>query len=276
MERVNRSFVVFRDLLAALRQDMDILFFPVLAAIFATLAAAGVIVRGYARGAFEAAAGGGVVLAVLGYGLAVYLAVCFVVTFFGVAIVRSAQVRLEGGDQRISDGLKAALRRLPQVLAWTLASATVGVVLRLLEGRAEKVDRAVVSRAGGPWSAASYFVVPVMVFEDQGILASMKRSVALVKQTWGEAFADQVGIGPFVSAAAAAPLLFPAVLGAILGSSGAITGLAVALLCWIALGVLSAALFAIHVTSLYYYATTGEIADGVSEAMLAGAHAARP
>ncbi len=279
MDRLRRSFVVFRDLLAALRQDMDILFYPVLAAIFATLAAAGIVFRGNARGAFEVAPGESVlptIVAVLVYGLLVYLAVSVVATFFGVCIVRGAQLRLEGGDQRISDGLLAAFRRFPQVLAFALASATVGVVLRFLEPRAKPVNRAVKARIGGRWSASSYFAGPVMVFEEKGLVAGLWRSAELVKTTWGNEFSQQVGIGPFVKAAAAPAVVLPGALGFAFGASGAVAGLAVALLWWIGLGVLSASLFAIHVTSLYYFATTGEVADGVSEAMLAGAHAARP
>src|SRR6266498_2493894 len=45
------------------------------------------------------------------------------------------------------------------------------------------------------WSAVTFFVVPVLLFEPVGVGQGLKRSAQLFKQRWGEQFTGTVGIG---------------------------------------------------------------------------------
>ncbi len=48
-------------------------------------------------------------------------------------------------------------------------------------------------RAG--WMLASFFVVPVILFEDKGAVASIKRSVELCRSRWGENIVGNGALG---------------------------------------------------------------------------------
>src|SRR3990172_2686493 len=62
----------------------------------------------------------------------------FIFMFFNAALVFCTLEALSGRTPSLSQGLAAASRRLPQILAWTFVSATVGVILNMLE---DKLDR---------------------------------------------------------------------------------------------------------------------------------------
>src|SRR5205814_4165376 len=95
---------------------------------------------------------------------------------------------------RLSDGFKMAMARLPQIFAWALVSATVGVLLKVIESLNDKVGEFVASLLGTAWSIMTYFVVPVLVVEKVGPMQAVSRSVSLLKRTWGEALVGRMGI----------------------------------------------------------------------------------
>src|SRR5262249_35476691 len=107
----------------------------------------------------------------------------FVIVFFNSALVACAIIRFKGGEPTVSDGLRAASNRLPQILAWALVSATVGIVLRTLESRSEKLGQIAAALVGAAWSIATYFVVPVLVVERVGPVEAVQRSFAVLRKT---------------------------------------------------------------------------------------------
>src|SRR3954447_22250939 len=70
---------------------------------------------------------------------AFYFVNYFVIYFFNSALVYCALSHFRGEPATADDGLRAAVRRLPELLVWSLVSATVGLVLRLIENANEKV-----------------------------------------------------------------------------------------------------------------------------------------
>ena len=62
--------------------------------------------------------------------------------------------------------------------------------------------------------------------------------------------------------------VLPFVLGFTLGGTAALIGLGVAVVYWIALGVVSSALSGIFRAALYLYATKGEVPSGYSGALV--------
>src|SRR5262249_52021876 len=72
---------------------------------------------------------------------AFYLVNYFVIVYFNSALVACAIIRFKGGDPTVGDGFRAATARLPQILAWALVSATVGIVLKVIESRSERVGQ---------------------------------------------------------------------------------------------------------------------------------------
>jgi hypothetical protein len=95
-----------------------------------------------------------------------------------------------------SGGLRLAAARLNAILAWSLLTGLVGLIIRGLEERVGIVGRWIVGFIGIAWSVASVFVVPIIVMETEGAdpVRFLKTSAAMLKKTWGESLIGYLGI----------------------------------------------------------------------------------
>jgi len=187
----------------------------------------------------------------------------FIVLFFNVAVIHCAAMRLRVGDLTIADGFRASMQHLPRIAAWALVSATVGVILKFLADRAGFIGKIVIGLLGAAWSIATYFIVPVMIFEKRSLRDSVKQSTQLIAKTWGESLIAAGGIGAFIILLGVAGLILP-IAGFFISPMAALIGLGVMVVYWIALSVMSAALTGIFRTALYLYATEGRAPAGFS------------
>lgn len=199
----------------------------------------------------------------------------FVIVFFNSALVACAMIRFRGGEPTIGDGLSASVRALPQIVAWSLASATVGTILRAIESRSEKAGQIASVLLGAAWSIATFFVVPVLVEERVGPVDAVKRSMSVLRKNWGESIAANFGIGlmTFLMALVAGILPLVAagfafangltVLGGVLAGCG--------LLGLILVSLVSSALDSIVLAALYQYATAGEAPPQFEQRLLESA-----
>ena len=204
---------------------------------------------------------------------AFYFVNYFVIVFFNSALVECAIIRFRGGDPTISDGLRAASARLPQIVGWALVSATVGVILRAIESQSEKAGQFVAGLLGMAWGAATYFVVPVLVVEKVGPVDALKRSFAILRKTWGESLTANFSIGLFVTLAYLLAII-PAVLGALIaGMPGLIVGGLVTVAMWLLIGLAAAALNAIVLAAVYLYASEGAVPQQFDAGLLRNAFA---
>jgi ABC-type multidrug transport system fused ATPase/permease subunit len=189
-----------------------------------------------------------------------YFANYFVIYFFNSALVYCALSHFQGQPVSADDGLRAAARRLPELLLWSFVSASVGLILRLIENANEKFGEIVSAVLGGAWSVATYFVVPVLVVEGVGPMQAIQRSWKVLTKTWGESIGAHAGIGwallPFWLLG-----LLVAVLGGFAMTQSVALGvfvLALALIYFFVLGLVDATLKGILLGALYLYATAGE------------------
>lgn len=126
---------------------------------------------------------------------AFYFICYFVIVFFNTALIACAMQVIEGKAPTLGDGLSVAFQRLPQIVAWALVSAVVGVLLKVVENAHEKAGQFVSAILGSAWSALTYLVVPVIAAEGVGPVDAVRRSFETIKSTWGEALAGNMGIG---------------------------------------------------------------------------------
>jgi len=211
------------------------------------------------------------------YGTLFLFYVCnyFVVVFFNSAIVACATIRMRGGNPTIGDGFRAAATRLPVIAGWAILSATVGLVLRVIEDRSEKIGRIVSGLLGAAWTLVSFLVVPILVVENKNPFTALKESTALLKKTWGEQLAGNFGFG-LLSFLLAIPAVVLIVLGFFSGSPIAIAAcIAFAIIYLIVLALVSSALQSIFQAALYLYARDGKVPDGFEAELLGNAMAAR-
>ena len=181
-----------------LKQDKSLLLFPLISGICCLLLLASFAIPIYTTGAWEPPGHDATTqrqVAYYGTLFAFYVCNYFIVVFFNAAIVACAAIRLGGGNPTIADGLRAAASRLPVIAGWALVSATVGLVLRIIEDRSEKVGQIVAGLLGMAWTIVSFLVVPILVVENKGPIAALKDSTALLKKTWGEQLVSNFSFG---------------------------------------------------------------------------------
>jgi len=272
--RISNGWELAQESCQVLKLDRELLVFPLISGIACLLVLASFAVPLWGSGYADALLEEGqapespwayVIL------FAFYFANYFVITFFNSALVACAMIRFRGGDPTLSDGFRAAFDRLPQILAWAAVSATVGVILRLIESRSERAGQFAAALLGAAWSIATYFVVPILVVERTGPVEAVKRSLSVLRRTWGEALMANFSIGVMVFLAclfAAVPIFLGALalgggqtaLGVVLVAAGVLLLMVVALI--------SSAIDSILLAALYLYAAEGAVPKHFDDALL--------
>ena len=192
-----------------------------------------------------------------------YVAQYFVIIFANSALVGAAMIRLRGGDPTLGDGFRIALSRVGTIFGYALIASTVGMILRALAQKRENfLGRLVISLIGMAWNLATFLVVPVLVVEDVGPFEAIRRSSQLLKKTWGEQIAGNFGIGGVFGLIS---IGYALVLGVPLGYLGValeapvlfLVLIALLIVGFVILGLLSSTLSGIFAASVYRYAAEG-------------------
>ncbi len=126
-----------------------------------------------------------------------YLITYFVIIFFNVGLVYASRRIFNGEEVTISEAINFSSSRLGAILQWSVLAATVGVLLNMLQERMGAIGKIIAGIAGIAWSLATYFVVPVIAFEDRAPIDALKRSGQMIREKWGESLAANFGFGLF-------------------------------------------------------------------------------
>ncbi|HEX2286228.1 MAG TPA: DUF6159 family protein [Mycobacterium sp.] len=256
-----------------MKNDRSLLTFPILSVIFAILAAVAIwaptaIISGVLAG--EPIDDNDPLYYLAGAATA-YVST-FIALFFNVALAACAARSLRGEDTKVGDGVSAAAHRIVPIVGWSLVAATVGLILRWLEERAPALGRIAVWIAGAAWAIATFFVVPVIALEGSGPWRSLKRSVAIVKQRWGEGATGTVAISVVTALVVVAIVLVGGGCAFALYATGqqplAIAVAAVGVAAIIVVTIMSSALTGIFRVAVYQYAVTGETPGGFDAGLL--------
>ena len=266
MQRMRNSWELGKISWTVLRSDKTLALFPVLSAI-ASLVIFGVFAALVGLTGVDTTKGNESLQAMgyvfIGVG---YVALAFVTTYFQAGLVSGANEVLNGRSATVGESLAAANAKLHRILPWALASATVSIAISAIEELAGFVGVIVSRLLGAAWAVVTFLTIPVIVLEDLGPWNALKRSGTLLKQTWGENLAAQMGFG-FLG-------MFAALPGIALIAGGIATG---SLVVAIALGAVGAvwlitvmvvlsAMSGIFRTALYRFAV-----DGTAPPAFAGA-----
>ena len=215
-----------------------------------------------------------------------YLGLAFFATFFNVCSVYTTRVRFEGGNATFMESIKFALGKIHGIFIWSLISATVGLLLRILDKVCEKAQESdnlvtsilgfigsiIVSMFGVGWGLITAFVIPLMVYQDIGPIDAIKRSGAIFKKTWGESLIRDLGVGLIGSVITILGSAIFAGLGFLVAGMGkiAITTVTISGIIYITLCVTIFSLLGIIFnTALFVYADKGVMPQGYSKEIMA-------
>jgi len=261
MGRLSTGWNLTKVSLRVLRGDKQLLLFPLLSGVTLLLILAGFVGAIFLSVGFEGMFQGSSAW-VSGILLFVYYVVAFFVgLFFNAAVIGAAMIRLNGGHPTLSDGLRIARENVGRIFLWALFAATVAMIIRAIQERVGIIGKIIMGIVGVAWTLATFFVVPVLIYEKLGPWAAVKRSASIFRRTWGEAFTGQFTMGGIFVLAGLLGLV-PIFLGIALGGTvGVILGAIVAFVYWVVLGIVASAANSILVAALYRYATTGKVAE---------------
>jgi Family of unknown function (DUF6159) len=276
MDTLSRSWDLLGQSFAVLKSDKELMWLPVLSAMFCLAAAAIILGIGLLvvmpPGPFPHDVAQ---QKLLGKAMAPFIFLFYFVTYslaiyFNVALVSIASNRLGGGHATLNDGLQTAWKRKWSILQWALLAATVGMLLQMLERRLSFLGRVLTRITGFVWTLASFFVVPLLAAEDMGPVEALYKSQQIFRKMWGEEVAGGFSFGLIFFLLTLPGLLLP-VMGARLGQTEMLAGFAVMVIYWLLLGVANSAAQGIFVAALYRYATKQEVSAGYDLDDLSGA-----
>ena len=258
MIRLRNSMALARSSWEVLKADKELLLLPLISGIASLAVAATFIVPLFAAGGGPSDGMSGASILLL---IVMYFVLAYITIFFNAALISAAHERLEGGDPTIGSALRGAAGRAGKIVPWALLSAVVSMILRAIEERAGFLGQIVTAIAGMAWAVVTFLVLPIIVIEGLGTGRAVKKSGSLLRETWGENLAAQIGFGLLGFL-----LLLPALalLAAGIAAGGAAGGAVIGLgVLWgIVVAVVIAALSAIYQTALYHFAVDGRVPSG--------------
>ena len=286
--RFSRSWQLFKASMVILRSDKSMLIYPIISGIASLIVMASFIVPVVFTHAFDAifTSNGNLssvnpTTQVLFYALVAlfYLVQYTIIYFANAALVGVAMMRLRGGQPTFGDGWRMASQRFPAIVGYALISATIGLLLRVISKRAGIVGRIATSIIGVAWTLAAFMVIPVLIAENVGPITAVKRSAALLKQTWGEQVIGRLGIGLVLMLVNLGVLaigggIIAGAFFALNSTTAIIVALALVGVIIIALttvGILSTTLTGIYSSAIYLYAAEGKQDGGFSPDLIQGA-----
>ncbi len=278
MGKFKASKTIVKESWAILNQNKQMYWYPILSAIIslaALLVMIGIGYFGYLNGSFDnydALSDTKKEFVSYGIGLIYYLVMFFILNFFQSGILLSVDSLSRGERITFGEGMKRASAHIGKLFAWSLISATVGVILNAISERSKLLGRIVASLLGAAWAIMTYFSLPALVLGGASIRGSFKESTSLIRKTWGEAFIVNVGVGFFFGILVLIAFFLCVGIFVVMPSMATfIAVITLFILFVLAISVISSALNVIFKYALYQYAKTGVVPAGFSPEVLAQA-----
>lgn len=268
-DRFQRSWELTKQSAAVLAKDKILLAFPLMSGAATVVLAISFFVPMFLNGSLKAAADHHATPQTYLTLFLFYFCNYFVAIYFNCALIAAGNMALSGGHPTLGDGIGIANQRMGKILMWTLVATTVGIVLRTLEERVGIIGRIIVAVLGATWSILTYFIAPVLVFEDRDAFEGVKRSAALVKKTWGEEVGKGITFGA-ITLLGMIPIIALAFLGFTIHP---MLGLLLGIVMFILLLTAVSAMDGIFKVALYRYAWQGVNPEGFSPELVQAAFA---
>ncbi len=278
-ESWGRSWQLVKASWAVLQADKELLWFPVISGIITILICIVMFIPSvvvsitlFSTGASEG------VTEVFGFvGLFIFYLVTYTISiYFNTALIGAAMIRMDGGDPTMKDGFDIANSRLGKIIGFAAMSATVGVIIRVLQERGGIVGNIVSWLGGIAWNLATFLVIPVLVTQNIGPIDAVKRSASLLRETWGEQITGNWSIGGVFLLVYLLVIGIGIALGFFAGAvlesmTAVIAVVSLVVIAFIIVAIVQGALNGIYQAALFRYADTGTAPDDFDINLIQGA-----
>ncbi|MES3005182.1 MAG: DUF6159 family protein [Patescibacteria group bacterium] len=272
------SKMIFKESWNILKQNKELLWFPVFSGIASLLALVVmvalfffVVMQGDINAFNNISDVGGEVLTYTTL-FVYYVVMFFIANYFMAGVYIIVQGQFNGQNLSLSEGISGANRNIGKIFVWSVISATVGVVLRFISDKSKWLGQLVVWLLGAAWAIMTYFSLPSLVIGQRSVGESFKESAALIRKTWGETIIISFGVG----------LYFMALVLGIIAVCGIIIILVpvfemvilvgiLFVVAMVGISVVSSTLSSIFKLAIYQYALTGTVPTGFSPDLIKGA-----
>jgi len=274
-----RSWEITKLSFDVIKKDRELLLFPLLGGLFSLLFIVALLVPTLITSFIKGQQTYGTEEYLIIF--AIYFGLVFIATFFNVCVVYTTKIRFAGGNATFNESIKFALSKIHLILSWSLLSATVGLILRMIDNLAEKAGKGgeIILRIinmilGMLWSIITIFVVPSMVYHDLGPIDAIKKSVEVLRKTWGESLIRYYGLGLIqflfllLGVVIGVPLFL--ILSSI-GVFGIIAALSILTVYFIGTILVFSVANGVFNTALYVYADTGKVPKGYNKEIMTNA-----
>ena len=195
-DRIGKGWNLGMTSLKVIKKNKQLVLFPIISGVFLFVVIGSFLGLAYTKWGFEyfemVQQGSPADYAIA---FVFYLISYFVIIFFNVGLVHCTRIYLEGGEPNFRDGVQFSMKRIPIILGWSALSATVGLIIKAIQENSGTVGDIVASVIGIIWSIATFFVVPVLAYEEVGPFEALKRSGKIMKEKWGESIGASFSFG---------------------------------------------------------------------------------
>ena len=238
---------------AVLKENRQLILFPVLSGLSMLLVISSFFIVLFASSGWDITSldsirdQGTVVNYLLLFGY--YVVNYFIIVFFNTALIHCTHLYFQGQRPTVGEGLRFAVGRIGAIFAWAVFAGTVGAILRIIQDRVGFLGKIITGLIGAAWSIATFFVVPVIAYENLGPLAAFRRSATMMKDKWGESIGATFSFG-IIQLLGLFLLAIPSLVLAYLVNP--IAGIALFFLGFFALTVILSATRVIFISAVYH------------------------
>ncbi|MGG9960189.1 DUF6159 family protein [Ferruginibacter sp. SUN106] len=196
--RLSNGWKITMSSFDVLKKNKQLLIFPVLSGISMVLIMAAIIVPVLAAAGWDVdnlnIGSDNQVVPYL-FTFLFYLVNYFVVVFFNMALIHCTKLYLQGEEVSVMIGIKFSMSRIGVIFSWALFAATVGTILKAIQENSGWLGKIVGGILGFVWGVTTFFVVPVIAYEQLGPIDAFKRSGQMMKEKWGESLSSTFSLG---------------------------------------------------------------------------------
>jgi len=276
------SKMIVRESWAVLMQNKELAWFPVFSAIASLVALVFMVLVFF----FVVMAGdinafnniGDRASDVMTYAtlLVYYVVMFFITNYFMAGVYIIVQGQFNGQNLSLSDGIRGANQNIGKIFVWSLISATVGVVLRIISDKSKWLGKLVAWLLGAAWALLTYFSLPSLIIGQKSVGESFKESAAVIRKTWGETIIINFSVGLFFTFLVLGIIVVCAGILILVPVFEMFVLLAVLFtVSMVVISILSSTLGSIFKLALYQFAITGTVPAGFTSDLVKGAIKAR-